>query len=160
MYHGRIQHDIERNTKGGKLKFCSDYTLRKDAPYLALTGEPWGLFSEFFWRKDTAKYRYCTVFRMCFIHYWAWSVASSQANKLNKDIPQWISVLLCKRINLLLRPIMTKQSLANPYNPSLIKQPVPSYHTCISKRWIEKLKLSTQQFFLYVRKYHFQDVAM
>ena len=32
-------------------KLCSDYELRKIASYLALTGELWGLFYEFFVEK-------------------------------------------------------------------------------------------------------------
>ena len=49
IYRGWILHDIEHNTKERTSKrrtskFCSEYELRKDTPYLTLTGELWASF--------------------------------------------------------------------------------------------------------------------
>ena len=45
-----VEYDgiLNTNTKGRNVRLCSDYELTKDGPYLVLTGELWGDFSEFF----------------------------------------------------------------------------------------------------------------
>ena len=47
---GRIC-EIEHNIKWSKPKLWSNYEPTRDTPYLALTGEPWGVFSVFFGEK-------------------------------------------------------------------------------------------------------------
>ena len=56
--HGRIEHNFKYNMKGRKLNLSSDCELRKDTPYLALVGELWGVFPQFFGGK-----KYCNVLR-------------------------------------------------------------------------------------------------
>ena len=70
---GRIQEEFEHNTKERKLKLRSDQELRKHIPYLAFTGELWGVFSEFVGEnipRDIQKALYIhTVFYVCLILY-------------------------------------------------------------------------------------------
>ena len=44
VYCGWMYRDVEHTTKEIKLTFRSDNELTKDTPYLALTGELWGVF--------------------------------------------------------------------------------------------------------------------
>ena len=54
---------------GTEAEYQSDAGSTKDTPYLALTGELWGVFCEYFWEhwtryNDTALYIHIFVYRM------------------------------------------------------------------------------------------------
>ena len=61
IYRGRILRYIEYSLKERKLTLCL-YDPKKPPPYLALAGELWGVFSEYFGEKNTAIYRECRVY--------------------------------------------------------------------------------------------------
>ena len=57
IYYARyhIQRDID------KFPYCPDFVLTKDTPYLALTGELWSVFCEYFSKKTTVLWSVSTV---------------------------------------------------------------------------------------------------
>ena len=50
--HGKIYHDTSRNIVITTAGHKSDFQFTKDTPYLALTGEIWGVYCEYFEKND------------------------------------------------------------------------------------------------------------
>ena len=48
LYHGPIQDDIAHNTLVTEAVHKSEFVFTTDTPYLALTGELWGVYCEEF----------------------------------------------------------------------------------------------------------------
>ena len=75
LWHGPIYHDITYGTVKTATECKSDFKfLTTDTPYLALTGELWGLYYENFeenWRRynGTARYKLDQLNYICAVIY-------------------------------------------------------------------------------------------